>query len=186
MELYHYYEKSIGPFRTLTALPMAEARTILLAQRAEGKPVNPDIDGFLQKRYDRDKQLRDMFIDRGGQPTRTAPVYMMLGAHAQWATAYGEPAVVQIPLDAFPRESISFTYGDSFAALNPALFGEEEYWGKLYFANEIQDVIARHGFPPQVDYDFKRGIYPKDKHITQHRLYVEAHVWSDEVLDKYR
>jgi len=127
MYLYHYYEKDFGPFRTLTSLPMDEARAVLLAQKAADKPTNPDIDGFLQKRYDRDKQLREMFAAKGGKPIRTAPVYMMLGPHTQWATAYAEPAVVQIPLDAFTRESVSFTYGDSFAALNPALFGAEEY-----------------------------------------------------------
>jgi len=37
-----------------------------------------------------------------------------------------------------------------------------------------------------VEYDFKRGIYPQDKHINHHLKYIEAHVWSDKILDKYR
>jgi hypothetical protein len=45
----------------LTALPVEEARQILVAKRAAGKFGNPDIDGFLKKRYDRDKQLRDIY-----------------------------------------------------------------------------------------------------------------------------
>jgi len=81
---------------------------------------------------------------------------------------------------------VSFSYGDSFAVFNPALFGAEEYWNKLYFADEILEVINRNGFPPYVEYDFKRGIYPTDKSINHHLKYVEAHVWDDEVINKYR
>ena len=53
-------------------------------------------------------------------------------------------------------------------------------------ADEILEVIARLGFPPHVEYDFKLGIYPADKHINNHLKYVEAHVWSDDVLNQYR
>lgn len=184
--LYHYFERDFGPFMPLTALPMEEAKKILMSQRAAGKPVNPDIDGFLQKRYDRDKQLRDVFIAHGGQPKRTPPVYMMLGEHRQWESAYETPAVIKIPLKEFDRMAVSFTYGDSFAIFNPALLGEEEYWNRIYFADEIMEVIRHYGFPPHIEYDFKRGIYPKDKHINHHLKYVEAHVWDDEIISKYR
>lgn len=171
---------------TLTSLPMDEARQILLALRAAGRFQNPDIDGFLKKRYDRDQQLREAFAARGGQPRTAAPVYMMLGEHRQWASAYDDAAVITIPLDEFDPLTVSFTYGDSFAIFNPALKGEEEYWSQVYFATEILEVIGRHGFPPHVAYDFKRGIYPKDKHINHHLKYVEAHVWNDDVISKHR
>ena len=186
MFLYHYYEKSIGPFLSLTALPVEEARGILYAQREKGQSGIPDIEGFLQKRYDRDAQLREAFAAKGGKPQRSAPIYMMLGEHPQWASAYVEPAVIRIPLAEFARESVSFTYGDSFAVMNPALFGAEAYWGKVYFAEEIVEIIDRYGFPPHVAYDFKRSIYPTDKHINHHLKYVEAHVWDDTVIDRYR
>ncbi len=184
--LYHYFERSFGPFRPLTALSMEEARQILLEQRAAGQFHNPDIEGFLHKRYERDKKLRDVFIAHGGKPVNSAPVYMMLGEHKQWESAYEAPALLRIPLKEFDRMTVSFTYGDSFAVFDPSLPGDEEYRNRLYFADEILDVIARHGFPPYVEYDFKRRIYPKDKHINHHLKYVEAHVWSDDVLDKYR
>ena len=77
--LYHYYELDFGPFMSLTELSFEEAKKILETKKAEGKFGNPDIDGFLQKRYDRDKKLYDVFIECGGQPQRTVPVYMMLG-----------------------------------------------------------------------------------------------------------
>ncbi len=184
--LYHYFELDFGPFMTLTALPFEKAKQILIAKKAAGKAVNPDIDGFLKKRYDRDKRLRHAFISHGGRPKLTAPVYMMLGEHRQWESAYENPAVIKIPLCEFDPLTVSFTYGDSFAVFNPALFGGEEYWNKIYFADEIMEVINRRGFPPYVEYDFKRGIYPADKHINHHLKYVEAHVWDDEILNRYR
>ena len=184
--LFHYFERDYGPFMPLTALPIEEARQILTMQRAAGKFGNPDIEGFLQNRYHRDKKLRDAFISRGGRPKRTAPIYMTLGEHRQWESAYENPAVIKIPLKELDPLTVSFTYGDSFAVFNPALFGIEEYWGKIYFADEILQVIERHGFPSHVEYDFKRGIYPTDKPINHHLKYVEGHVWDDEVLNRYK
>lgn len=184
--LYHYFERSFGPFACFTALPIDQARQILIAKRNAGHFGNPDIDGFLQKRYDGDRRLREAFIAHGGLPQRTAPIYFMLGEHRQWESAYDEPCVIRIPLSEFDRQTVSFTYGDSFAVFIPALYGEEEYRNKIYFDDEISGVIARHGYPPHVDYDFKRGIYPQDKHINDHLKYVEAHVWADDVLDRYK
>ena len=186
IHLYHYFERDFGPFKPLTALPFEEAKEILLAKRVAGKFGRSDIDFFLRLRYDRDEKLRDHFIERGGRPQRTAPVYMMLGEHRQWESAYENPAVIKIPLSEFDPLTVSFTYGDSFAIFNPALFGEEEYWNKIYFVDEILEVVERHGFPPHVEYDFKRGIYPSDKHINHYLRYVEAHVWDDEILNRYR
>jgi hypothetical protein len=140
----------------------------------------------LQKRYDGDKRLREAFIAHGGKPQRIAPVYMMLGEHKQWESAYDNPAIIKIPLDEFDRLTVSFTYGDSFAIFDRDLWCEEEYWNQIYFSDEILQIIDRYGFPPYVEYDFKRGIYPRDKHINHHLKYVEAHIWSNDVLDKYR
>ncbi len=184
--LYHYFEREFAPFMTLTDLPYEKAKEILMVKKAAGKAVASDIDTFLRKRYGRDKHLREVFIKHGGQPKRMVPVYMMLGEHSQWASAYDNPAVIKISFKDFDLRTISFTYGDSFAIFNPALFGEEEYWDKVYFADEILDVIERHGFPPYVEYDFKRGIYPKDKSINHHLKYIEAHVWDDDILNKYK
>ncbi len=185
MFLYHYYEKDFGPFIMITSLPIEDSIKILTAQKAAGKFHNPDIEGFLNKRYERDKKLHDLFISHGGQPKRNNPIYMFLGEHHQWESAYENPAVIKIPLNEFDPLTVSFTYGDSFAILNPNLFSTEEYWNKVYFADEILEVIQRHGYPPHVEYDFKRGIYPTDKPINDHLKYVEAHIWDDDILKKY-
>jgi len=186
MFLYHYYEKSFGPFKTLTSLPFEKAREILYAKKLAGEFSHPNIDLFLQKRYDRDKQLKEAFVAIGGNPQRTLPIYMMLGEHKQWESAYDEPALIKIPLKEFARESVSFTYGDSFTVFNPQLFGNEDYWNKVYFADEILKIIDRYGLPPYVEYDFKRSVYPADKPLNDHLKYIEAHVWDDEVIERYK
>jgi hypothetical protein len=172
--LYRYYEQSESPFLSMTELPMEQVREMLIALQKAGKFGNPNIEAFLKKRYDRDTMLRDAFIRHGGKPERSSPIYFFLGEHRQWASAFEEPAVIKIPLDEFDPKMVSFTYGDSFAVFNPALYGSEEYWGKIYFANEILEVIERNGYPPYIEYDFKRGIYPKDKNINEHLKYIEA------------
>ena len=184
--LYRYFECAESPFLSMTELPMEQAREMLIALQKAGKFGNPNIEGFLKKRYDRDAMLRDVFIRHGGKPERSSPIYFFLGEHRQWASAFENPAVMKIPLEEFDPETVSFTYGDSFAVFNPALYGSEEYWGKIYFADEILEVIERNGYPPNVEYDFKRGIYPTDKNINDHLKYIEAHVWNNKVLDKYR
>ena len=184
--LYHYFERDFGPFRAFTELPIEEAREILLARKAAGKSGNPNIEDFLSKRYGREKLLRDAFSGRGGRIKRTSPYYFFLGEERQWASAYKHPVCVKIPLSEFDPLTVSFTYGDSFAIFKPELFGAEEYWNRVYFADEMLALVERIGLPPRVEYDFKRGIYPKDKNINDHLKYVEAHVWSDDVVDKYR
>ncbi len=186
MYLYHYFEQSFGPFTSLTSIPLEDAKEILYIHKAAGKFRNPDVDGFLAKRYSRDKQLRDMFIAHGGCPKRKNPIFFFLGEHPQWASAYENPAVIKIPLNMFDPSTVSFTYGDSFAVLNPVLFGAEEYWNKVYFADEIVKIVEYYGFPPHVEYDFKKGIYPADKHLNDYLKYVEAHVWDDCILNQFR
>jgi hypothetical protein len=170
----------------LTAFPIERAREILIRQKEAGKFHNPDIEGFLLRRYKRDQKLHDLFIEYGGHPQRTNPIYMTLGEHRQWESAYENPAVLKIPMDEFDPLTVSYTYGDSFAVFNPELFAKEEYWNRIYFGDEILEVIKRLGFPPYVEYDFKLGIYPKDKHINNHLKYVEAQIWADDVLNQYR
>lgn len=92
--LYHYHEKGLPPFITLTALPFHKAKEILNHMNSR----LPDIDFFLTCRYDMEKTLRSAFIAPGGRPVRTAPVYMTLGPNKGMETWFHEPAILQNPL----------------------------------------------------------------------------------------
>jgi len=184
--LYYYYERDIGPFKMLTDLTVDDARKFVSEEAAIKSTKNTDVEGFLRMRYDCDARLRKEFAARGGKITRQNPVYMMLGEHSSWATAYEKPVMIKIPLAEIDPTAVSFTYGDSFIVLNPGKFESKEYWGKVYFRDEILELISRIGYPPQVEYDFKNENYTKYSPVADHLLYVEAHVWCDELLDRYR
>jgi len=184
--LYYYYEQKMGPFRMLTDLSVDEARKIVVSEVKKTHTEYTDVDGFLQMRYNCDARLRETFAARGGYIERNNPVYMMLGEHSSWATAYENPAVIKIPLAEIDPMTVSFTYGDSFVVFEQNKYSTEEYWGKVYFKDEILELISRIGYPPQVLYDFKAENYTKYSPVADHLLYVEAHVWSNSLLDKYR
>jgi len=56
---------------------------------------------------------------------------------------------------------------------------------KHTFRDEMLELISRIGYPPQVTYYFKAEKYTKFSPVADHLLYVEAHVWSNSLLDKY-
>jgi len=184
--LYYYYERNLGPFRMLTDFTVDEARKIVTADIGKKNTKYTDVEGFLQMRYGCDARLREAFLARGGRVERNNPVYMMLGEHSSWATAYEKPAVIKIPLAEIDPMTVSFTYGDSFVIFEQNKFSTEEYWGKVYFRDEMLELISRIGYPPQVDYDFKDEDHTKYSPVADHLLYVEVHVWCNKLLNKYR
>ncbi|MDR1692244.1 MAG: hypothetical protein LBR72_02710, partial [Oscillospiraceae bacterium] len=180
----HYHEKGQPPFRTLTSLPFEDAKAILCAGMTEKTAF--DADHFLTLRYERDKTLRELFLAIGGKPVRTAPVYFTLGENEGLKTWFDEPACVKIPFSQFDPDTVSFTYGDSFVTINPALDTGEEWWGKVFRYSNILKLVERYGFPEDPPYHMARRVFPKDKHINHCLKFVEAHVWSDGALDAYR
>ena len=180
--LYHYFNSTKPLFRALTSLPFKEAKAIMYAKHEK----TSWIDNFLQKRYAADKNLRDKFISIGGKPIRTSPVYFTLGPNEGMKTWYDNLDWIKIPMSEFDPYTVSFTYGDSFAALNPDLNTGEEYWGNIYRYDDILKLIDKYGYPEDPEYHMGKRIFPKEKPINQYLKYIEAHVWSDDVLDKYR
>ena len=187
--LYHYYEKSSEPFRTITALPLEEAIVALTAWRA----AQPNSGGttpewYLNRRYNMEKRVRDKFIEIGGKPIRTAPVYFTLGANKGMETWYNTPAHIKIPVDEFDLSAVSFTYGDMFPVFNSSLNTGEEWWGQVYNYEGILKLIDKYGFPEDPEYNMKKRFFPfpEGKNIGMYLKFIEAQVWDDAILNKYR
>ena len=185
--LYHYYEKSCSPFRTITALPYDEAAaTLRTLQKENPNLTHPNIEWFLNRRYEMEKTVRDKFIAIGGKPVCAAPIYCTLGANEGMKTWFRDTSCIQIPVSEIDLSAVSFTYGDMFAVFNPSLNTGEEYWGQVYHYDGILKLIEKYGYPEDPTYDSINGIFPKEKPINQYLKYIEAHVWSDETLDRFR
>ena len=58
MYLYRYYDQARAPFLTLTAMPFEQARETLVSLNTR----LPDIDFFLNRRYEMEKTVRDAFM----------------------------------------------------------------------------------------------------------------------------
>ena len=177
MNLYHYYDKTIGPFRNLSDISVDEANRVL-KEIVEKKPNvqcakrNPE---YMQMRTYYEDILRREFKKKGGWIQRNIPHYMVV-EHSPWlSTWYENSAFIKIPIEEFDLRTVSFTYGDSHPTFSDRVNDGKEYRKKLYTYDEILEVIAKYGLPQDWNDDGRFG--PE--------RYVEAHIWSDDVIGKY-
>ena len=177
MYLYHYYEKGRTPFLNLSDLPEEEAVQLHTKLASENNNfAKRDANGqYVFQRRIVEERAYSMFIRKGGKPQRKSPHYMILDTKAweecEWFLDFG---VIKIPIEEFDKDTVSFTYGDSFPTFKPIFDEEPEY--DLYFYDEILDVIKERGMPPIM----------KENMTWLDPWYIEAQVWSDEAINKYR
>lgn len=180
MYLYHYFERSRGPFKAISDLPNEDAVEVLSNIRKTNPDlVHPNMLWFLNRRRELEAAVRDMFIEKGGKPVRLYPHYMTVERADSMKTWYLEPECLKIDITEFNLESVSFTYGDMFPVFNPNLDDGREYRKQVYKYDEIVEIIEKYGYPQEVEADPNIPV----GHLLK---YVEAHIWSDEVIDIYR
>jgi hypothetical protein len=179
MYLYHYYDKSVGPFVNLSDLPPEEAEAVLAAikekkpnvQSAKRHPT------YIEDRRAYEEILRQEFAKKGGKLLRKAPHYMVV-EHSPWLSTWFEnSATIRIPIEAFDTATISFTYGDSHPVFSPRpnKMDGQEYRKRLYTYEEILGIIEKYGLPQDWNDDGAHGP----------QRYIEAHIWSDETIKQY-
>ena len=178
MLLYHYYEESNGPFRSISDLPDDKAEEVLKRIRTE----KPDIfiakrpDDYLEKRRRFEGILREGFRKKGGSIERDTPHYLVVEAVPFFEKWYEHPAHIEIDTADLDIRTLSFTYGDSHPTFSGRINDGKEYRNRLYTYDEIQAIIDRYGLPQIWNPDFKYG--PE--------CYVEVQMWTDRGLEKYR
>ena len=178
MFLYHYFSKSIGPFRNLSDLPINNAKNILKQfqkNNPSSQPASRPID-YIDRRINFENILKNKFIEIGGKPERNYPQYMIVEHYEWFMTWYEDTCFIKIPVEEFEIDTISFTYGDSHPTFDPGVNDGKEYRKKLYKYNEIIKIIEKYDLPQKWNPDWKLG--PE--------TYVEVQIWSDKVINKYR
>ncbi len=172
--LTHYYEKADGPFSNLSLLPLEQAEQILEhIRRADNRFASQRSSDYLERRLALEDKIRRLFAAKGGQPKLNKPHYMTLGACPWLKQWYVDGREVQIKLTAIPESCVSFTYGDSFPAMNYQ--DGKPYRGQVYTLSELEDVIKRYGLPQDWNPDGSGG--PE--------RYIEAQVWDDAPLQEF-
>jgi hypothetical protein len=178
--LYHYFDKTIGAFVNLSDIPIDEAN-IILKKIKESKPNTQSATRqptYMERRYEIEEILKAEFIKKGGIVRRKSPHYMVV-EHSPWLSTWFENGCfVKIPIEEFDLKTVSFTYGDAFPVFsdNRHKMDNKEYRRKLYTYDEMLKIIEKYGLPQDYNDD---GAYGPER-------YVEAHIWSDETIDKYR
>ncbi|MDE6210314.1 MAG: hypothetical protein K2M73_11660 [Lachnospiraceae bacterium] len=177
MNLYHYYDSMVGPFKNLSDIPIEEANKIL-REIAENKPdvqcAKRQTD-YMENRLYYENILRTEFLKKGGLIKRKAPHYMVLEKSPWLSTWFENCAFIKIPIEKFDLRTVSFTYGDSHPTFSTKVNDGKEYRKKLYTYEEILKIIDKYGFPQDWNDDGKYG--PE--------RYIEAHIWSDDVIQEY-
>ena len=154
MFLYHYYDKSIGPFINLSDIPIEEAKAVLAAI-AETKPnVQSATRGsqYMDRRHYIENILKTEFIKKGGIVKRQAPHYMVI-EHSPWLNTWFDNTVyIKIPIEEFDVKTISFTYGDAFPVFsdNQHKMDDAEFRRVVYTYDEIISIIEKYGGVRQI------------------------------------
>ena len=169
--LYHYYDDTVGPFTNLSELPPEEAKTIL----ADIKLKRPNSqsaqrhENYVEYRRNCENIVQNEFL-------KSKRHYMVV-EHSPWLSTWFENcAFIKIPINEFDLSTVSFTYGDSMPTFSPQKISDREYFHKVYTYEGILKIIAKYGLPQNWNDDGKHG----------YERYIEAHVWSDETISKYR
>lgn len=180
MFLYHYYDKKIGPFKNLSELTTDKANDIINKIKVNKPNVQcaqRDPEYMFRRRMYEDI-IKKEFIKKGGIVKRNTPHYMVV-EHSPWLSTWFEDCeYIRIPIEEFDLKTVSFTYGDSHPTFSPWPRDDDwkEYRRKLYTYEEILEIIKKYDLPRKWNNDGKFG--PE--------RYVEAHIWSDEVINRYR
>lgn len=175
MNLYHYYDKRSGPFKSLTGVNSEEADSIIRKIKKE----RPDSfcakrdDSYVEKRRRCEEILKTEFRAKGGIIEIASPHYMVLGFSPWLSTWYEQSEYISIPVEKFDVRNISFTYGDSMPTFSDRVNDGKEYRKKVYTYEEILKIIDKYGMPQEWNNDGKYG--PE--------RYIEAHVWTNKVIE---
>lgn len=178
MFLYHYFDNTIGPFVSLSDLPVDEAKLVLdkIKKNKPNSQSSKRHDNYVEYRRNCENIIRTEFIKQGGTVNRLTPHYMVV-EHSPWLSTWFEnSAYIKIPAMEFDLKTVSFTYGDSMPTFSPIVNDGKEYRRKVYTYDEILLIIKKYGLPQDWNDDGKHG--PE--------RYIEAHIWSDETIDRYR
>lgn len=103
---------------------------------------------------------------------------MIIGECGYCNTWYKNPDYIKIPIKEFDMSTVSFTYGDSFPTFAPTYGDKSEYRQNIYTFDEIKNIIDKYGRPQELPWNENTPYWRP--------LYIEAQVWSDDKIKKYR
>lgn len=178
MRLYRYFYDLEDPFRSFTELDLPTPDDYTAYIKAHGLRCARTYDRqYFARRLRTEERLREAFIRRGGRPVLKHPVCMTLEACDEWFyRRKGCIGSLCINLADFDPHTVSFTYGDSMPALDPAFRKARSYHGQVYTIDDLPRLVEEFGLPQRWNPDERLG----------YETYIEAQVWSPMPVAMYR
>lgn len=160
---YRFFEKEEGPITTIRNFTLEEAMVL------GHKKGIVNMKTIYNNRERLENLLRDMFKRQEGQPQTNFPYYAAvfdkLPPETQLYARFKNPEFVKIPMIAFQKDRVSFTYGRSTKALTRK-DGHPTH-RKLYLWDEAEWIINK--FPFDIDEE----------------LWLEMQIWEKDTLCRY-
>lgn len=181
--LTYYHKTGTEPFRTLSILSDDEMLAIMQAEFPEDQWFHKNPQQRIAERRTTEAWLRQTFIERGGQPTLTYPLYMVLGTSdyiEEYTGFAGSFSAISVPLAEFDASTISFTYPDSVISKRLMVkrhsLYNSAYHGKLFLLSEIFDLVSTYQIT---------GQEWRQQPARKFDYFVKAQIWDDTPLSKY-
>ena len=156
------------PFEVLTDLDPARAEEILKHDtrwRGDGT--------YLGHRIDHERFIRERFIQKGGHPSRSYPVYAILGESPTGPhDLENEYAYkIRIPLADFSRADVCFTYPDSLYEVP---------------LDDLGRLCLKRNTRPTISTIEELALVIRTYRVYEiHNHYIEAQIWNDRPLEPY-
>lgn len=183
----HYHPAEDAPFQNLSDVQQEDLPTIIehLHKRREAGSKRVFGKAYMDFRRDTEIQLRQLFIEAGGKPERSAPHYFVLGSSEWFAGLYPRTGSVRVSLSALSPQTTSFTYPDSVVAMR---FGPKyglppdpirPYHEQVFLIDQLDEMIGQYGLPD--DGGSASDAYA-DYHKKEFEKYIEVQVWTDDPI----
>lgn len=176
MNFYRYFYNIRDPFLKITNIQSDNVQEYLKLIKDNSLAVRTYNTEYINNRLLSEKIMREKFIEKGGKPVLEHPHYFVLENCDYWF--YQEKnnvASLAINSNMFPKDIVSFTYGDSVPTFIPQYNDGKEYRNKVYTTKEIKNIINKYSLPQLWNANCKYGF----------ENYIEVQVWSDDVIKDY-
>lgn len=173
--IVNYCHPNCKPLQNIMRLPKDKAFALAKKMAAKNPETTAfyrfaDFENYYPRRIKADKILYDSFISLGGKPKEKHPLSFVLQGSQYLNKWFDCGTITKIPLESIPSEFISFTYGDSGAALDK---------------NGIISVFTKQMLISFIE-KFSGTIDQYLSEIEEKYHYIEVQIWNDEIIENLR